>query len=249
MSIIWATCTTENYLPKARAYLASVAEHGHRRVCYRLGCVGFAPPDDLPSPWQAFQIPLHMLDERWGNPGSGCIQHGNWIPYLPAESDDMIVLTDADITMQRSLTPDEWKLLDDWPAGAVGIGPNASPADTLLDEARRIRIRVDDLPPRFWPGRDAPLCGNAGVLIARRGTWLELWAACLALHEDVRPLFPHAAAMQWTINLAIDRVADLVVLPYSFHAHQHYGIPPGCEDRDGVAYFEDAPVLLAHHWW
>ncbi len=240
--IIWATCTTENYLPKVRPYLASVAAH-HEGACW-LGCVGFQPPADLP--WQACPVPAIWLDERLGNPGNGCIQHGSWLPHLPAGLDDVVVFTDGDVTMQRPLTPDERGMLLDWPEGAIGIGPNAGPDDTLAHEAHRIGLRGGDL---LWGGPDAPPCGNAGVLVARRRTWLELWAADLAALEEVRPLVAHRAMQQWILNLAIERVGRRVVLPYSFHAHRHFGIPPGCEDRDGVAFYGGERVLLAHHWW
>jgi len=246
--IVWATLATANYLPIARPYLASVARHGAGIDALWLGCVGCAPPSDLPAPWGGFAVPAHWLDTRLGNPGNGCIQHGSFLPYLPAGRDDVIVLTDGDIVMQRALTAAERGMLLDWPAHAIGIGPNAGPDDTLLDEARRIRGRVDDLPTRCWPGRAAPRCGNAGVLVARRSTWLELWAADLALLEAIGPLFHHRAMQQWLLNLAIESLGR-IVLPTSFHAHQHYGVPPGCEDRDGVAYADGRPTLLAHHWW
>lgn len=259
MSIIWVTLATQSYLPKARAYLDSVAAHAGGIDAMYLGCVGFQPAPELPAPWQSFIVPDLWLDERLGNPGNGCIQHGSFLPYLPAGADDVIVVTDGDIVMQRALTDDERAMLLRWPEGVVGIGPNAGPDDTLADEARRIspRVPIAELGSRYWPGRESPFCGNAGVIVATRRTWLDLWARYLGLFAQARTLFGQIAVQQWTINLAIDRIG-LAVLPFSFHTHQHYGIPPGCEDRDGVAYVRLAgqggvygwqPALLAHHWW
>ena len=248
--IIWCTLATQNYVPKVRAYLESVAAHAAGIDALYFGCVGFQPAPDVPAPWQSFIVPDLWMDERLGNPGNGCIQHGNFLPYLPVGNDDTIVVTDGDITMQRPLTADERGLLLDWPEDVIGIGPNAGPADTLADEARRIypRVTIEALAARFWPGREAPLCGNAGVIVARRRTWLDLWARYLGLFGETRKLFAQIAVQQWTINLAAEQIGR-AVLPFSFHAHQHYGIPPGCEDRAGVAYANGQLALLAHHWW
>lgn len=251
--LIWTTLSTRGYVPKCGTYLESVSRHraGIDRLAF--GCVGFdhQAVAKIPPGWEPYSVPDVWLDERLGNPGNGCIQHGNFLPALGAPPDAVIVCTDADIVMQRPLTAAECQWLHDWPAGAVGIGPNAWAGDTLADEATRIqpRVPIAELAARFWPGRPAPLCGNAGVLVARAATWYELWTRYLALFPVTRALFDHIAVQQWTINLAIESM-QRIVLPLSFHAHRHYGHPTGCTtDVDGVGRCQGEPILLAHHWW
>lgn len=267
--IVIVTLATHQYLPKVRRYLETldkqigamdVAKHRGgdplTEIAYlgAVACDGQSVTADLPYVF-TFRVPPGMLARSLGNPGNGCIQHGSWLPYLPVAENAVIICTDGDIRMQRTFTDAELDCLQNWQDGDVGIGPNAHPGDTLNDEAGRIKhlIPIEDLARRFYPSgsiNDPPFCGNAGCIVATRRTWIDLWLAYLALWMETAQLFAHIAVQQWTINLAIARGFNRIVLPGSFHTHGHYGVPAGADGwGTEQATFHGETVLFAHRCW
>jgi hypothetical protein len=267
--IVIVTLATHQYLPKVRRYLETLDKQlgvmdaaMHRggdplmEMAYlgAVACDGQPATADLPYV-RTFRVPPGMLARSLGNPGNGCIQHGNWLPYLPVAENAVIICTDGDIRMQRPFTDAELAWLQSWKDGDVGIGPNAHPGDTLNDEAGRIKhlIPIEELARRFYPSGsidDPPLCGNAGCIVATRRTWIDLWLGYLALWMETAQLFGHIAVQQWTINLAIARGFNRVVLPGTFHAHGHYGVPAGADGWGTErATFNGEVVAFAHRCW
>ncbi len=196
-----------------------------------------------------------MLDRSLGNPGNGCIQHGNWLPYLPASGDATIICIDGDVKMQRPFTPEERAWLAAWPEGAVGIGPNEPKpgGDNMINELCRIQpLLSDDEIGRLFDTSAADPIGNAGCVVATRRTWIDLWLAYLRTWIDTAPRFGHIAVQQWTLNLCINRHFQRVVLPQTFHTHGHWGYPGPPFDGWGeneVATVGGEVILFAHKTW
>ncbi len=93
---------------------------------------------------------------------------------------------------------------------------------------------------------------NAGCVVATRNTWIKLWMVYLRLWLDTAPNFGHIAVQQWTLNLAINRHFDRVVLPPTFHTHGHWGYPGPPFDgwgEDEVATVDGEVILFAHKAW
>lgn len=274
------TCSTHNYLPKIRRYLETINtqmsamwtrewDHDVGLPSYPpvafLGAVACDPSDTIVGleHIRPFQIPAGMLARGLGNPGNGCIQHGNWLPYLPegpwtaAGVDPVIICTDGDVKMQRPFNKQEWAWLQGWQDGQVGIGPNEPKAggDSMDNELVRIHPLVsrDELAQRFYPDPSvSPPIGNAGCIVATRSTWIRLWLAYLDLWMETAPLFAHIAVQQWTINLAILKYFERVELPQTFHTHGHWGYPGDPYDGwgyDGVATVNGEVILFAHKTW
>jgi hypothetical protein len=247
------TLATEAYIPKILPYLRTIRTDSEVRAY--IGAVGCDPAPALAAAphLRGFHVPVGMLANTLGNPGNGCIQHGNFLPYLPGDGDDdVIIVTDGDVRMQRPISDTERGWLEAWPEGLIGIGPNNGPDDTLSSEAARIRplLPIATLAHRFYPDPERPpLCGNAGVLVARRSTWWAFWAAYLRLWLRTAPEFAHIAVQQWTINLTIERHFSRAVLPLSFHSHGHYGNWMGVEGWGDVVTLEGSPVLFNHRCW
>lgn len=222
---------------------------GQARVALGLvGCVADAP---VPS----YLIPAAMLDRALGNPGNGCIQHGNWLPYLQTADDAIIICIDGDVKMQREMTDAEWAYVQSFEDGQVGIGPNEPKqgGDSMGNELCRIKPILSDAETlaRFGAQHSDPI-GNAGCVIATRATWLKLWQAYLRRWLDTAPMFAHIAVQQWTLNLCINEGFERVVLPQSFSTHGHWGElgPPyaGWGIRE-TATLNGEPILFAHKTW
>jgi len=249
------TIATHNYLPRLAEIgtLELLAKHAGR-ACVALGLVGCERPD-CPDGVNCYQIPAGMLDRSLGNPGNGCIQHGNWLPYLATADDAVVICIDGDVKMQRPFSDDEWAWLQSWQDGQIGIGPNEPKAggDNMINELCRIQPLVsdDEIGARFHTSAADPI-GNAGCVVATRSTWLRLWQAYLRRWLDTAPLFAHIAVQQWTLNLCINEGFERVVLPQSFSTHGHWGElgpPYGGWGVKETATLDGEPILFAHKTW
>lgn len=202
-----------------------------------------------------YLVPSGMLDRSLGNPGNGCVQHGNWLPYLPCPDDAVVICIDGDAKMQRPFTDDERRWLAHWQDGWVGIGPNEPKrgGDSMGNELHRIRpvLSHEDTLAHFGAKANDPI-GNAGCVVATRATWIKLWMAYLRRYLDTAPMFSHIAVQQWTLNLCINEGFERVVLPQTFHTHGHWGeMGPPFDGwgEDGVATVEGEVILFAHKTW
>lgn len=251
--IIITTLATQNYLPRAQWCVNYLTQHAE--IAW-LGAVGCDPCGQMElGHVNCYLVPMGMLDRSLGNPGNGCIQHGNWLPYLPAPDNAVIVCIDGDVKIQRPFSDAERAWLQAWPEGAVGIGPNEPKAggDSMLNELHRIHplLSHEDIATYYGVSKSDPI-GNAGCVVATRATWIRLWMAYLRLWLDTAPNFAHIAVQQWTLNLAINRHFERVVLPQTFHTHGHWGYPGPPYDgwgEDGVATVEGEVILFAHKTW
>jgi len=196
-----------------------------------------------------------MLDRSLGNPGNGCIQHGNWLPYLPAPENAVIICIDGDVKMQRPFSDGERAWFQGWQDGWVGIGPNEPKVggDNMINELCRIKPLLDeqDIKAYFGVSESDPI-GNAGCVVATRSTWIKLWMAYLRAWPNTAPNFAHIAVQQWTLNLAINRHFERIILPQTFHTHGHWGYPGPPYDgwgEDGIATVGGEVILFAHKTW
>lgn len=254
--VIITTLATQNYLSRLAEIgtLELLARHRGSAEVW-LGGVG-ACPGDLPDGIGCYLVPVGMLDRGLGNPGNGCIQHGNWLPYLPVDDDDAVIICiDGDVKMQRSFTDAEWAWLQAWPHRSVGIGPNEPKqgGDSMGNELVRIAplLSHEETLAYFGQRHENPI-GNAGCVVATRKTWVALWMAYLKRWLDTAPLFAHIAVQQWTLNLVINEGFARVVLPQSFHTHGHWGNPGPPYAGWGVsetATLEGDAILFAHKTW
>ncbi len=219
-----------------------------------LGLVGCEPPD-CPAGVNCYTIPAGMLDRGLGNPGNGCIQHGNWLPYLACADDAVIICIDGDVKMQRPFNVDEWAWLQGWQDGQIGIGPNEPKqgGDSMGNELCRIQpILSDEATLAHFGIQHGDPIGNAGCVVATRATWLRLWQCYLRRWLTTAPYFTHIAVQQWTLNLCINQGFERVVLPQSFSTHGHWGElgPPfGGWGMHATATLDGQPILFAHKTW
>jgi hypothetical protein len=256
--IIITTLATRNYLPRAQWCVNYLNKHADPGTAW-LGAVGCDPCQDVElGHVGCYLIPSGMLDRSLGNPGNGCIQHGNWLPYLGSlvPDDAVIICIDGDVKMQRPFSAEERAWLAAWPAGAVGIGPNEPKegGDSMGNELCRIKPILSDTWTTLahFGVQHADPIGNAGCVVATKQTWIRLWMAYLRTWMETAPLFEHIAVQQWTLNLCINRHFDRVVLPQAFHTHGHWGDPGppyAGWGEDGVATVDGEVILFAHKTW
>ncbi|MBI4601303.1 MAG: hypothetical protein HY721_05000 [Planctomycetes bacterium] len=248
--IVLGTGASASYLPRIVPYLESIEANGEGFEAY-LVCVGC--PEDAPPRVELGRIqPVALARERArGEPGNSCVQHGAFLEVIPGTERDVVVFTDGDMVLQRPASPAELEFLRTLGDGVVGVSYNAGPEDTLLSEAGRLlaQVPLEALTEGVLGGRRQLPVYNTGVIVARRGTYRGLHEAYMARWEEVGGFFRHYARQQWLLSLVLGTGGFRpVVLPYTFHLHGCYALPPGARfDREGYATYEGERVLFRHH--
>ena len=166
--------------------------------------------------------------------------------------EDVICFTDGDMTLQRSLNEEENNLIRNLKEGDVYVGYNASPEDTLADEASRLTL-TGFIDPHFqiidWTKIKVY---NTGVLAMTKKTWRQLFEEYKKLYPTIDKMFKHYAKQQWLISCIIgtDKRFNIIEMPYEVHNHTHYPSPKGTEKRaNGEVYFNNKKVLFKHKWF
>jgi hypothetical protein len=239
--ITLVSVVTENYLERARPFLESLRRlSGVDRFCV---CQGFKPQ-------MAFQIDCNHVDfiatpMHWTS-DKGIWQHGRWLDALPGVRDDQLyILTDADITVQRDFTEAERVRLTDYDLETFGAAWDCGENDDLFQMAAKMGMTEGgDLFPMPWtsiPGY------NTGVLAMRGRAWKRLRDLFECRAEGFWKVNPHRSRCQWLMCWCLHRLglrAD--ILPGSIHAHAHHGIPKGATVDNGVLRHNGETVLFRH---
>lgn len=235
------TACNEGYYRRIVPYLQSLQAHLDFEAI--LVTVGFEPE----------YCPIsHVFISRAQNAGAPyeteCPQHGAFLQVIDGPDDETLVFTDGDIILQRPLSLAEQTMLENL-GDAVTCGWNSGPNETLMVEAARLYPRVTplELSGRMGDMVNTAPCYNIGVIGAKRRTWRRIYGAYMPLWDVVTKAFGHPARQQWLVNYVIHKLGIAVrLMPYSLHANGHYGIPPGVELRDGLAYYQGDLVAFRH---
>lgn len=234
------TACNEGYYNRMTPYLDSLKRHLAFPAV--LITVGFEPE----------YCPIeHVYLSREQNAGAPyeteSPQHGSFLQVIDGPEHETLIFTDGDIVLQRALTPPELVMLDNI-GDMVTCGWNSGPDETLQVEAARLYPRVTplELYGRMGEAVNAP-CYNIGVIAAKRATWRRIYEAYMPLWKIVTQAFGHPARQQWLVNYVIHLLGiDVRLMPYSLHANGHYGIPPGVELCNGLAYYQGEMVAFRH---
>lgn len=176
------------------------------------------------------------------------LQHGSFLPYVPGPDEDVLIYTDGDIVMQRAPSASEYQMVSELPDNAVMVGYNSSPHETLALEASRLMPRIPDIATVFNPSiLSNSKCYNIGVIIAKRSTWRRIHEKYMELYPLAYQVFARQQRQQWLVCYVIALLNIRVqVLPYSFHMHGCFALPPG-GSVNGTANYNGEPVLFRHH--
>ncbi len=243
--------STEDYLEKIRPFLKTVNAFFPGDV-YLITVACEVPAgylDELPKV-QALTISHEQND---GAPeGTNSVQHGSFLRVLPGvQDDDLIIYSDGDIILQRPFTTEEMGWLEAWEDNEVGVAWNSGPNEKLIDEARRLHPKVDEkLLANFWGEQIyREPCFNIGVTVARAKTWRRLYSAYMQDWQKACDTLAHRARQQWLVCYEIAAQGySSIVLPFTFHTHQHYGLPFGVWMSDGVAWYANEPIAFRHRF-
>lgn len=178
-------------------------------------------------------------------PETECIQHGSFVNVIPGDDDEVLIYTDGDFRMQRPLEDDELELLA-LKHGEVVTSWNGSPDETLALEATRLGVRGNL--SRWGDDLDRLSIYNVGFLAMTRQTWRELLEAYNRDWTRADETFSHYARQQWLISYEVQRLGLTVkIAPWSLHAHGHFGLKPGMEQRGREIYWNGRLAAFRHY--
>jgi hypothetical protein len=234
------TGSNERYQHRVNGYLATLQQHADFH-CLHVG-VGYQPDND----YGVVQTATITREQNAGAPAeTECIQHGSFLPVVMGHNP--VMYTDGDFVMQRPLNDAERKLLD-MPSNTVAIGYNGGESETLLTEYQRLSPKVDiERMNTLWGDWQTMPIFNVGCVAMTRGTWKQLHRMYMDSWDLVSECFGHAARQQWLISWLVSEYFGVRILPWSFHAHGHFGLKPGMEVRGDGVYVDGQLALFRHY--
>ena len=182
-----------------------------------------------------------------------CLQHGEFLKadaFSGLVDEDIIIFTDGDMTLQRGLSDEERTFIETLSHGDVYVGYNASPDDTLVEEASRLGL-TGYQSTQLRSNLEGVKVYNTGVLCMAKSTWISLVEEYVKLFSEVDRMFHHYAKQQWLISYIIG-VGSYKVheMSYVVHNHTHYPSPDGTAiDANGIVTFNGEVVLFKHKWF
>jgi len=249
MKLILATGSDFKYLGKIEPYLHSLEINSN----FDENILVFLGEEDLTLNSSKIFLAKQSPSTIKALSPINCTQHGEFIfaPYFDKFDDsDVIFYTDGDMFMQRNITDNEREMYSNFKDGDVYIGYNASPTDTLSDEAFRLDYK-GTMFPEFNVNWKAIKVYNTGLIAMNKKTWQNLANDYIPLYPLVDKMFNHYAKQQWLISFLINTRPgyNVIEMPYDIHNHKHYPSPIGTRrDNNGNVYFEDRLVLFRHKW-
>jgi hypothetical protein len=189
---------------------------------------------------------------------SGMVQDSFVDAFSEAADDDLLILTDMDIRIQRDLTEAEWK----WAEAAIdshsiGVYYNCGDGDTLAMEAQRIGLSQQWI-ERWVPVdlSDVPV-RNCGVMVARASVYRQIRKVYGRYYEEFAAS-AHRSKCQFLLNFCWWRMGmNVVVLPSQWHQHGHaraadgsvlLPASSGAEFRQSVLFAGGEPVVFRHNF-
>jgi hypothetical protein len=262
MSRYLVSVTTPSYVPKGIRYWHSVARI---RSCKPVAVLMDFRPETDPDekvgrgirewlPYVEFRnMPLPTTHSHY------MVQHGRFLEALPdLKPDDLVILTDTDVQIQRDVKGEEWDWLDRNVSGdRLAAYWNCLKTDNLELEGQRIQLS-GEWKERY--GDDAYLrtvpCYNCGVLCGRVRAFRNLQFWYEQLCDEFYRHAPHRCRCQFLINYVVHRsMGGFVTLPDHWHQHGHLAdpftneliMPAGFEVRGRVYTFGGEPIIFAHN--
>lgn len=251
MKLVLATGSDERYLIKIRPYLKSIQSKSNFDINYLVFVSDVG--GDLNLPFDKIKIGNLPLSSFRAPNTINCAQHGDFL-YCneldnDTDDDDVIIYTDGDIIIQRPLHDEEIDFLKNLKDGDVYVGYNASPTDTLENEADRLG-RTGVMNGEFKVDWTKHKIYNTGVLAMNKRTWKRVIDEYSELYPKVDEMFRHYAKQQWLLCFIFaTKGYNVFEMPYHVHNHRHYPSPNGTtQDQNGDVYFDNKMVLFKHKW-
>lgn len=247
MTIVVA-CNQE-YYTKAKIYFESLVKNWAERVC--ILCIDFLPENRYPNFEYATCESERLASHRLGWPANRdffiCCEGGEFFEYFEFDEHELIIHTDVDMIMQRTISPYERERLRNFKEGDIGMSGSAKPIPTLREEYFRLRPKRNYIKAnKDFAGRwgTIPLYCT-GVIIARAQTYRDIGARYLADIDKMVTNFDHHAAGQWLWSYHAKNF-NVIDLGNTFQ-NASWFIDTDIIEGDWLVHGEDGQIILFNH--
>jgi len=273
MNIILATNIDHNYWnTKHHGFIDSVVKHARKnRIILMLMDDGTAggplPGYNLPSKIEIVTIDINSINySRHANlkssfpdrPNYICLESGEFVDFINFNDNDILILCDWDVIMQRGFTENELKIINN--LGAMEFGQCRDHYDdkkstriyregNLLHGYLEMNKIFNDI-SKDW------IIYQAGVQVARISAWRRLYEYWKELAPKMYKYNREHFAGQGLFNYIIQKFNMVKELPPSFHNGDWF---PGTPARiinnslyvnvDPLGTGGNEKVLFNHHNW
>jgi hypothetical protein len=246
MNIWIGTSITHNYIKKAMPFLSSINKLHGSNFCV---CYGFNP-NLLSSKFKNINF-YHL--ERNCMEIEGMIQWGAWLKAIPYNKNDIYIMSDADVIVQRPLNNKEIDRFAEYDANTVGACKNKVKAkyDYLINEAYRISLKEG------FSYNSKGQVVNCGVLVAKPDFYIKLTEYV----ESIMPTFNKFTNFRCRCQFLICHILDkykfnIDLLSQGFHTNGHFGLPDNCKmiypgpcgKPIGKLLYDNETVMFKHHF-
>lgn len=246
MKLVLATGSDKGYYLRILPYLESIQTNSNFDKNYLI----YLDEEPIKSGFKKIKVSHIKMDDCKVINQNNCIQHGEFLnskEMIALKDEDIICFTDGDIILQRRMSSGELELLRNLGDNDVLVGYNASPDDTLYNEAMRLSYTGAVVPGLTDIDLRKIKVYNTGVLTMNKKTWWSVYKKYLEYWDRVDSMFTHYAKQQWLLSLIVNTMGyNVIEMSYQMHSHGHGGIPIGCYYKDSFAMNNGKKILFRH---
>lgn len=258
------TGVTPNYIGKATAFLNSVSENSIFQniliVCWnnKIRLIDIMLWAKAYITYRKFKFKIINYNNVVERNSIFCLQNGEFVNALnkkELKNDPVIIFSDSDVIMQRSVNIKENEQILRLKKGDIMLGINEIKNELLIVEAKKLGAKKEFIEKISSEIRGYKVY-NTGLLIARSSTFRMLVNLYNQVAKRFDGKFKHYAQLQWIICYVIqsNNCFNIIEMDSSIHSHCHRAdrTPnPGtqCDNYGFIINSEDMnPVLFNHKY-
>ena len=239
-----ATNVNKTYFEtKPGNWIQSVNKYKADNQCCMTMTIGFEASfieNSLYIPFEDIQYSKHPnLKNR---PEFVCLESGEFINFYNFNDDDVVILCDWDVTMQRAFTQDELDLILNIEPDKFLMNRGHYPANYLYnDQLNYLNIGniFNDIDPNW-------IVYNTGIQVAKVSAWKKLFEYWKIYYNDMFTKCTHHAAGQALFNYIVQKHDMIIEAPLTFHnADWFTGTPSVIKNYQ--LFVNNDLVLFNHH--
>ena len=249
MNIIISTNVDNNYWNvRHHGFIDSVVKHARKEDKIVLMIIndgtGFRSTD-LDDRLEMLAIDINSINyskhtNLKNRPNFVCLESGEFVEFANFDNDDVLIMCDWDVVMQRGFTEKELNIINNLGALEFGMNKDHYPKNLLYGYLGMEKI-FDDI-SKSW------IVYNTGIQVARISAWKELYRYWKELAPMTYAGCNHHAAGQALFNYIVQKFNMIKELPLTFHNADWFTATPA-KIIDNVLYVDNEKVLFNHHKW
>jgi len=176
-----------------------------------------------------------------------CLETGEFLNYCSFNDDDVIVMCDYDVTMQRKFTVKEIQTLNNLSIFEFACNSdcyskvNWQLIKTYENCSKNGTLAFKDEVKDYWRSY------NAGVQVAKVSAWKNLFESWKKVSNEFMMNMPHHFAFQTYFSSFLQKNNIVVEMPETFHNAHWFLHTKASVKKDDCLFVGDEKVLFFHH--